>query len=71
MPPWLDRIGAVFVIGGAVTVPGNAPAQDSGAPVEGAVAEWNIYVDPHAAQVVIDAGLEPRFVSLDGTNQCR
>ena len=64
-----DRIGVVFVMGGAVTVPGNAPAQDGGAPVEGAVAEWNIYVDPHAAQVVIDAGLEPRFVSLDGTNQ--
>jgi len=51
-------------MGGALHVPGNM-----GAPTGNAVAEWNVYVDPHAAQVVVDAGLDVSFVSLDGTNQ--
>jgi pyrimidine-specific ribonucleoside hydrolase len=64
-----DGIGELVVMGGAVHVPGNAPADETGAPVEDAVAEWNVYVDPTALQVVIDAGLHPQLVSLDGTNQ--
>ena len=40
-----------------------------GGPPDNEVAEWNIYVDPTAAQMVIDSGLTVRLVSLDGTNQ--
>jgi pyrimidine-specific ribonucleoside hydrolase len=64
-----EGIGEVVVMGGALHVPGNAPADETGAPVHGAVAEWNVYVDPTSLQMVVDAGLAPRLVSLDGTSQ--
>ena len=62
-----ERLGPVTIMGGAVHVPGNLVC--CGAPEGNAVAEWNIYIDPAAAQIVIDSGVRPRFVSLDGTNQ--
>ena len=62
-----DMLGAVYVMGGALHVPGNLVC--CGAPEGNSVAEWNVYVDPHATQVVVDSGLEPSFVSLDGTSQ--
>jgi pyrimidine-specific ribonucleoside hydrolase len=66
-PALAKRLGPVTMMGGAVHVPGNLLC--CGAPEGNTVAEWNIYVDPHAASVVIDSGLHPAFVSLDGTNQ--
>jgi pyrimidine-specific ribonucleoside hydrolase len=62
-----DRLGPVFIMGGALHVPGNLTC--CGAPEDNDVAEWNIHVDPHAANVVVDSGVMPSFVSLDGTNQ--
>ena len=62
-----DQIKTVYVMGGALHVPGNLVC--CGAPEDNDVAEWNIYVDPRAAQVVVDSGLRPLFVSLDATNQ--
>lgn len=61
------RLGSVYVMGGALHVPGNLVC--CGAPEGNAVAEWNVYVDPHATRVVVDSGLAPSFVSLDGTSQ--
>lgn len=61
------QLETVYVMGGALHVPGNLVC--CGAPEDNDVAEWNIYVDPRAAQVVVDSGLRPFFVSLDGTNQ--
>ena len=66
-PELAGRLGPVFVMGGAIHVPGNLTC--CGAPEDNDVAEWNIYVDPHAANVVVDSGVTPIFVSLDGTNQ--
>lgn len=66
-PTLASRLGPVTVMGGALHVPGNLVC--CGAPEGNAVAEWNIYVDPHAAQVLVESGIAPRFVSLDGTNQ--
>ncbi len=54
-------------MGGALHVPGNLVC--CGAPEDNDVAEWNIYVDPRAANVVVESGAMPSFVSLDGTNQ--
>lgn len=53
-------------MGGALFMPGNV---GFGGPPDKQVAEWNIYVDPTAAQMVIDSGLTVRLISLDGTNQ--
>jgi inosine-uridine nucleoside N-ribohydrolase len=66
-PALAGRLGPVFVMGGALHVGGNLVGPD--APAGNTVAEWNVYVDPHAAQVVVASGVEPSFVSLDGTSQ--
>lgn len=66
-PALAGRLGEVVVMGGALHVPGNLAC--CGAPEDNDVAEWNVYVDPHAAAVVVDSGVDPAFVSLDGTNQ--
>lgn len=66
-PSLAGRLGAVTVMGGALHAPGNLVC--CGAPDDNHVAEWNIYVDPHAAQVLVDSGIQPSFVSLDGTSQ--
>lgn len=66
-PALAERLGSVFVMGGALHVAGNLLVP--GGPEGNSVAEWNIYVDPRAAQVVVESGVNPSFVSLDGTNQ--
>jgi inosine-uridine nucleoside N-ribohydrolase len=65
-PDLPTRLGPVTTMGGALRVPGNVMF---GGPSDNQVAEWNIYVDPTAAQTVIDSGLRVRLVSLDGTGQ--
>jgi inosine-uridine nucleoside N-ribohydrolase len=66
-PGLADRLGTVFIMGGALNVPGNLVGPD--APPGNSVAEWNVYVDPHAAELVVEAGLQRTFVSLDSTSQ--
>lgn len=65
-PDLAGRLESVYVMGGALFVPGNVRF---GGPADNGVAEWNIYVDPTAAQVVVDSGLAVRLISLDGTNE--
>jgi purine nucleosidase len=52
------NIGRVVVMGGAVTQGNITPS-----------AEFNVYVDPHGAQVVLSAGLNLELVTLDLTHQ--
>ena len=54
-------LGRLVVMGGAVRVPGNMSA----------VAEFNIFVDPVAADVVLSFGLNTLLVPLDVTQQVR
>jgi inosine-uridine nucleoside N-ribohydrolase len=65
-PRLAQRLESVYAMGGALFVPGNVRF---GGPADNEVAEWNVYVDPTAVQVVIDSGLTVRLISLDGTNQ--
>ena len=65
-PDLTERLESVYTMGGALHVPGNVAF---GGPPDNAVAEWNIYVDPTAAQTVIDSGVPMRLIGLDGTNQ--
>lgn len=57
-PAIAAQVREVVIMGGALHVPGNVtPA-----------AEFNIYADPNAAQVVLKAGWPIRLVALDVTN---
>jgi len=65
-PSLVDQIDAIYVMGGAVNVPGNVGA--SGVGIDNPVAEWNIYVDPYAANGVLQSGIPITLVPLDATN---
>jgi len=67
-PELPGRIESLYIMGGAVEVPGNVAGSPE-APPDNTTAEWNMYVDPTAAAIVFDAGLRSFLVSLDGTNQ--
>lgn len=59
-----DDLQMITIMGGAVNVPGNVgPILNNG----NEWAEWNIYVDPHAAALVFASGAPITLVSLDAT----
>jgi len=53
-----DRLHDVAIMGGAITQGNVTPS-----------AEFNFYVDPHAAQIVFTAGIPLTLISLDVTHQ--
>jgi len=58
-PDIVERLQGTIIMGGAFHEPGNiTPA-----------AEFNIYVDPHAAKSVFESGLKPVVFGLDITHQ--
>ena len=60
-PEQMRKVRELIIMGGAFKVPGNVTA----------VAEFNIFSDPHAADVVVNSGLPITFVGLDVTHQVR
>ncbi|WP_332766637.1 nucleoside hydrolase [Phenylobacterium sp.] len=60
-PAIVGRLAQVVVMGGARTEGGNITAS----------AEYNIYADPHAAQVVFASGCRCVVLGLDATHQVR
>jgi inosine-uridine nucleoside N-ribohydrolase len=60
-PTLMQQLGRLVIMGGAIGVPGNVSP----------IAEFNIFVDPHAADVVFRAGLPITLVPLDVTRQVR
>ena len=58
-PDLADLVERIVIMGGAVNVPGN---------VQGANAEWNLWVDVPAAAAVIGSGVPVTLVPLDATN---
>ena len=60
-PAIAARLGTVVVMGGARSEGGNITAS----------AEYNIYADPHAAQVVFGSGCKVVTLGLDATHQVR
>lgn len=65
-PAIIENIEQVYIMGGALEVLGNVGF--SGAGIENQVAEWNIYIDPLAAQRVFASGAPITLVPLDATN---
>jgi pyrimidine-specific ribonucleoside hydrolase len=61
-PEFAGKLGGIFIMGGAVDVPGNISPEEPG------VAEWNIYADPRAASIVVESGAKVTLVPLDATN---
>jgi purine nucleosidase/pyrimidine-specific ribonucleoside hydrolase len=68
-PEIIENISAVFIMGGAVYVPGNITGLLPESDNQGA--EWNIYADPLAAREVFTSGLNLYLVPLDATNQVK
>ena len=65
-PEIKENIEMVYIMGGAVDVPGNVGVSHAG--IDNSVADWNIYVDPHAAAIVLQSGVPVTLVPLDATN---
>lgn len=61
-------IAELVIMGGAVRVPGNLG--DGGYfKTDNKTAEWNVFVDPLAAQIVFASGVRIRLIPLDATNK--
>ena len=58
-------IREIYVMGGALNVEGNVGI--SGVGIENQYAEWNIYIDPAAANIVFNSGIPVILVPLDAT----
>jgi inosine-uridine nucleoside N-ribohydrolase len=58
-PSMAQQVHEVVLMGGALRVPGNSTP----------TAEFNIFADPHAAHIVLQAGWPIRIVSLDTTTR--
>jgi len=59
-PRFAQSLKELIIMGGAIRHEGNTTA----------VAEFNTYVDPHAAYIVFHAGIPTTLVPLDVTYQC-
>lgn len=66
-PAIKQNIKTIYIMGGAVHVPGNL--RDANASIANNAAEWNIYIDPLAANQVFSSGVPIVLVGLDVTNQ--
>ena len=59
------NIKEIYVMGGAVNTQGNVGI--SGVGIQNEHAEWNIYIDPTAANIVFNSGVPVILVPLDAT----
>lgn len=66
-PELINKIKMIYIMGGAVESTGNLVEVDQ--TIKNTTAEWNIYVDPKAADHVFRSGVPITMVGLDVTNQ--
>ncbi|HLG95089.1 MAG TPA: nucleoside hydrolase [Bryobacteraceae bacterium] len=66
-PSAVTAIEEIVIMGGALRVPGNLA--DGGLfKTSNKTAEWNMFIDPLAAQIVFRSGVKIRLIPLDATN---
>src|SRR5690606_3265770 len=66
-PELVPRVSHLWVMGGALDVPGNI--QEINPRIDNLSAEWNLYIDPTAAERVLQSGVPVTLVPLDATSQ--
>lgn len=66
-PELKNKIDKIVIMGGAVYVKGNIKGLDPAS--ENELAEWNIYADPKAAEIVFTSTIPVVLVPLDATSQ--
>ncbi len=64
-PDFFANVDMVYVMGGALNVLGNVGFMG----IDNQVAEWNIYIDPLAAEIVFESGAPLTLVPLDANNK--
>lgn len=64
-PQISKNIAEIYIMGGAVKVEGNVG--NSGVGIQNKYAEWNIYIDPVAANIVFNSGAPIILIPLDAT----
>lgn len=70
-PEAAKKIKSLYIMGGAVEVPGNLIIPQFTPKFTNDTAEWNIWVDPLAAKIVFNSNVPINLISLDGTNKVR
>ena len=60
-PDLIQKINKIYTMGGALSVSGNLSI------IKDSVAEWNMYADPQAVKVVMQAGIPIYLIPLDAT----
>lgn len=68
-PASFRKVAQLYIMGGAIRVHGNVVIKGVTENLNNYVAEWNIFVDPLAAQHVFTSKLPITLVPLDATNQ--
>jgi len=66
-PSIREHISGIYIMGGSIYVPGNI--ENDWPSINNQVAEWNIWVDPIAADEVFASGLPLHLTPLDATTQ--
>ena len=65
-PEISTKIKEIYIMGGAVESKGNVG--NSGVNIQNEYAEWNIYIDPVAANIVFKSGVPIVLIPLDATD---
>ncbi len=68
VPAGVSAIQEIVIMGGAVRAAGNLADGDV-FKTDNRTAEWNMFVDPLAARLVFQSGIQIRLVPLDATNR--
>lgn len=70
-PNDMGKVSRLVIMGGALTAPGNIIVPGFTDDNPNKHAEWNFYVDPVAADKVLQSGMPIQLVGLDVTNDVR
>ncbi len=68
-PETKSKIKRIYSMGGAFWVPGNLRVKNFSETLQNPHAEWNIWVDPLAASIVLNSNVPFTAIPLDATNK--